>query len=229
MSKRVAVILQPSYLPWLGYFAQLHRSDVFVIYDDVQYDKHGWRNRNRIKCPQGPQWLTVPVLTSGQNKPSNAAVAIDNKLPWRKKHLAALRQNYSAAPYFKDHVGLFEGLYARAWDRLIDLNVTLFRVLGDAVGVRRETCFASELGVEGSAVERLIGICRKVGATHFYEGAAGRDYIDDREFAAAGITIEYQDYAHPVYLQQHGPFVPYLSVVDLLFNCGPRSLEVLVT
>ena len=110
MTKRVAVVLQPSYLPWLGYFAQLHRCDVFVIYDDVQFDKHGWRNRNRIKTAQGAQWLTVPVLTTGQNRPTNRDIGIDNKQPWRKKHLAALQQNYARAPYFAQSMPAFEAL-----------------------------------------------------------------------------------------------------------------------
>src|SRR6516164_5097694 len=164
MTKRVAVVLQPSYLPWLGYFAQLHRSDVFVIYDDVQFDKHGWRNRNRIKTPQGAQWLTVPVLTTGQNRPTNRDIAIDNKQPWRKKHLAALAQNYARAPYFADIMPAFERLYAREWHRLFDLNVAGFDVMNRLLGIRREIRFASELGAAGEAAERLVAICQKLGA-----------------------------------------------------------------
>src|SRR5438105_3134011 len=119
MSKRVAVILQPSYLPWLGYFAQMNRSDVFVVYDDVQYDKHSWRNRNRIKTPQGPLWLTVPVLTRGQNKPTNRDIAIDNSTDWPRKHLQTIRQNYTRAKFFDDYIGLVEQIYSRAWSFLI--------------------------------------------------------------------------------------------------------------
>ncbi len=225
---RVAVVLQPSYLPWLGYFAQFYRCDVFVVYDNVQFDKHGWRNRNRIKTAQGPQWLTVPVLTHGQNQPTNRQVLIDNKQPWRKKHLASLRQNYARAPYFKDYIAIFDELYSRDWDSLFELNMASFAALIGALGLAREFRYASEFGVDGDPIERLIGLCQAVGATHFFEGAAGADYIDDTRFAAAGVTIEYQNYQHPVYAQLHGDFVPYLSVIDLLFNCGPRSLEILV-
>jgi hypothetical protein len=228
MAKSVAVILQPSYLPWLGYFAQMHRSDVFVLYDDVQYDKHSWRNRNRVKTPQGAQWLTVPVLTKGQNWPTNREVLIDNKQDWAKKHLQSLRQNYARAAYFKPTINWFEEIYSRPWERLFDLNLACFNVLCEALGVRREIRLSSKLGVDGSNVHRLIGICQRVGANAFYEGAAGRDYIDDSVFAAVGIEISYQDYRHPVYPQLHGEFTPFLSVVDLLFNCGPRSLEILV-
>lgn len=224
---RTAVILQPSYLPWLGYFAQMSRCDVFVVYDDVQYDKHSWRNRNRIKTAQGAQWLTVPVTVHGKNKPLIREVEIDNAQNWRKKHLESLRQNYSKAPHFSDYFGLFESLLSRDWTRLLDLNHALLTSICGALGLEREIRFSSELGVPGESVERLIGICHVLGATRFYEGAAGRDYIDDALFTAAGVTIEYQDYRHPEYRQLHGEFVPFLSIVDLLFNHGPASLEIL--
>jgi hypothetical protein len=227
MSRRVAVILQPSYLPWLGYFSQMQRSDVFVLYDDVQYDKHSWRNRNRIKTLQGIQWLTVPVLTKGQNWPTNRVVRIDNAIDWRKKHRLSIRQNYGKAPYFSDYFGIFDDLYYRPWDSLLELNMTFLNAVCDMLGLKRETVFSSDLGVKGDTVERLIAICNQLGANVFYEGAAGRDYIDDELFARAGIKLEYQDYRHPVYHQLYGDFVPYMSVVDLLFNCGPKSLEIL--
>lgn len=223
MNDRVAVILQPSYLPWLGYFDQLLRCDVFVVYDNVQFDKHGWRNRNRIKTAQGPQWLTVPVRTYKQDWPTNREIAIDNTQHWRKKHLASLRQNYAKAPFFADYIGLFDDLFAREWTTLFDLNMASFRMLTEALGIVREICFASEMDVEGDPVDRLIAICRQVGANRFFEGAAGKNYIADERFLKAGVTIEYQDYQHPVYGQLHGAFVPFLSVVDLLFNCGPES------
>ena len=227
MASRTAVVLQPSYLPWLGYFAQVQRSDVFVIYDDVQFDKHGWRNRNRVKTAQGAQWLTVPVCTTGQNRPTNREIGIENKQPWRKKHLATLKQSYAKAPYFTQIMPTFEALLEQDWHHLIDLNVACFDAINHLLGLKREICFSSELGVEGQNVDRLIAICRKLGADRFYEGAAGRDYIDDSQFTSAGIAIEYQDYRHPVYAQLHGEFMPFLSVVDLLFNCGPKSLEIL--
>jgi hypothetical protein len=228
MADRTAVILQPSYLPWLGYFAQMRRCDVFIYYDDVQYDKHSWRNRNRVKTAQGPQWLTVPVLTHGRDKPLIRDVEVDNRSNWRKKHLETLRQSYARAPYFKQYLPVFEEAYSRSYSRLLDLNLALMGVLCEVLGLRRETRLASELGCEKSSpVGRLIGLCHAVGATTFYEGASGKEYIDDSEFARSGLRIEYQDYQHPTYEQQHGEFAPYLSIVDLLFNCGPRSLEIL--
>lgn len=227
VAPRVAVILQPSYLPWLGYFAQLHRSDVFVVYDDVQFDKESWRNRNRIKTAGGPQWLTVPVLTSGQQRPSNRDVRIDNSTPWRRKHLRAIEQSYARAPYLADYLPLFASLYDRRWTHLLDLNLAAFDVLSCAFGICRSIRLSSELRVDGDRIERLVGICRAVGADTFYEGAAGRNYLTASPFNGAGIALEYQDYRHPVYSQLHPPFMPYLSAVDLLFNCGPKSLEIL--
>ena len=224
---RTAVILQPSYLPWLGYFAQLERSDVFVMYDDVQFDKESWRNRNRIKTAHGPQWLTVPVLTKGKNFPTNREIAINNAIDWRRKHLASIQQNYAKAPFFADYFPLFQKLYAREWNFLLDLNLASFDMFTDALGLRREVRLASELGVGGSSVQRLIDICHALGANRFYEGAAGKNYIDDTTFTRASIELEYQDYQHPLYPQLHGQFVPHLSIIDLLFNCGCQSLDVL--
>lgn len=224
---RVAVILQPSYLPWLGYFAQLNRSDVFVVYDEVQFDKESWRNRNRIKTASGPQWLTVPVLTSGHHRPSNRDIRIDNATPWRRTHLRSLEQHYARAPHLADYLPVLSSILSRSWSHLIDLNLATFDALSQALGIRREIRLSSDLRVTGDRIERLVGICQAVGATTFYEGAAGRDYLDARPFAAAGVALEYQDYRHPEYPQQHPPFLPYLSAVDLLFNCGPKSLEIL--
>jgi hypothetical protein len=225
---RVAVILQPSYLPWLGYFAQFHRSDVFVVYDDVQFDKESWRNRNRIKTASGPQWLTVPVLTSGQQWPSNRDIRIDNSGPWRRKHLHSLRQNYAKAPYYEDYMPLLTELYDRRWEFLIDLNMASLHLMLTLLGMRGEIRLASELGVAGRRLERLIGICHAVGADAYYNGSAGRDYIDDGAFTSANITLEFQNYSHPTYPQLFPPFVPYLSTVDLIFNCGPASRGIVV-
>jgi hypothetical protein len=225
---KTVVILQPSYLPWLGYFAQLYECDVFVVYDDVQYDKHSWRNRNRIKTARGIIWLTIPVLTHGKNRPSNREIEIDNRLPWAKKHFETIRQSYARAPYFRDYFGLFQELYARQWTRLLDVNLAFFQALAEAVGIRRPILMASGLGVPGESTERLVRICQSLGATRFYEGASGRDYIDASLFDRAGVQLDYQDYVHPRYPQLHGSFTPYLSIVDLLFNCGPASLEVLL-
>ncbi|HEV8227351.1 MAG TPA: WbqC family protein [Methylomirabilota bacterium] len=226
-TKRI-VVLQPSYLPWLGYFDQLYKSDVFVLYDDVQYDKHGWRNRNRIKTDKGPLWLTVPVLTHGQGLPTNRDARIDTRQPWARKHLQALRVNYAKAPAFEEVFGALEPVLGRPWTYLIDLNRAVLETLCRLLGLTRLILLSSELDVPGQKSERLIGLCRALGAGRYLTGDAASDYLDETQFAAHAIRVEYHHYRHPVYAQLHGEFVPYLSVVDLLMNHGRESLGVLV-
>jgi hypothetical protein len=222
-------ILQPGYLPWLGFFEQMYKSDVFVIYDDVQYDKEGWRNRNRIKSSNGIQWLTVPVMFKLSEAPLITEVKIDNKGNWRKKHLASIRQNYAKAPFFKDYIGLFEEAYAREWDYLIDLDLFFIRELARCLGMGDKVIHRSSiLNPQGGKIERLINLCKHFGADTFYEGKSGQNYIDDTDFLTHGINVKYQDFQHPVYRQLYGEFVPYLSVIDLLFNHGSEGLSILI-
>ncbi len=223
-------ILQPGYLPWLGFFEQMHRSDIFVIYDDVQYDKGSWRNRNRIKTAGGLQWLTVPVHIRFEEHPLINEVRIDNNAGWKKKHLSSIRQNYSKAPFYRQYAGIFEEAYSREWEYLVDIDMHFILELADCLGIgekKKKIVRSSSLGISGDRIERLIGICRYFGASIFYEGAAGRSYIDPESFARHGIKVEFQNYRHPVYSQMHGAFVPYLSAIDLLFNEGARALAVL--
>jgi hypothetical protein len=222
-------ILQPGYLPWLGFFEQLELVDVFVVYDDVQFDKGGWRNRNRVKTAHGVHWLTVPVLVSLADPPRIAEVPIDNRTDWRRKHLETLRQSYVRAPFFERYRPLIEEAYAREWRLLVDLDLHFIALLATALGIdTAKIVRSSALGVGGGREERLLALCARFGADRFYEGAAGRGYIDVGRFAAAGVRVEFQDYAHPVYPQLHGAFAPGLSAVDLLFNCGEESRRILL-
>ena len=220
-------ILQPSYLPWLGYFEQIHRSHVFVLYDDVQFEKGSWRNRNRIKKPDGALWLTVPVLLKGRGFPLIRDVKINRSVQWQKKHIRGITQSYLKAPFFERYADDLFKIMGRPWKFLIDLNLELTYWSAEQLGISTPLILASELGVPGSRVQRLIDIIHSLGGNHFYEGAAGRDYIDVPSFEKAGISVTFQDYEHPRYPQLHGDFVPYLSIVDLLFNCGLDSLNTL--
>lgn len=221
-------ILQPGYLPWLGFFEQLSKSDVFVIYDDVQYDKNGWRNRNKIKNVHGPQWLTVPVSVKFSGHPMVADVKINNRIDWRKDHLLSIKHAYSKAPYYEEYLPIFEETYLSSWEWLVDLDMHFILKLSEALGLKdKKVARSSAIGVAGDKIERLVRICKMFGADTFYEGAAGKDYIDVKHFADNGINVEFQDYKHPVYKQLHGEFIPYLSVIDLLFNYGKKSLAVI--
>ncbi|MCX8083989.1 MAG: WbqC family protein [Calditerrivibrio sp.] len=226
---KIIGILQPGYLPWLGFFEQIYRSDVFVIYDDVQYDKEGWRNRNRIKTANGIQWLTVPVHVKLSQNPLIKDIKIDNKENWRRKHLNSIKMSYSKSPFLKDYLSFFEDTYNRQWNYLIDIDMYLILNLITFLGIKnKQIVLSSSLGMRTKdRIQRLIEICKIFNADIFYEGASGRNYIDEEDFIRHGIKVQFQDYKHPVYRQLYGDFVPYLSVIDLLFNHGGESLDIL--
>ena len=224
---RTLVVLQPGYLPWLGFFDQLRRADVFIYYDDVQYDKHGWRNRNRIKTQTGPQWLTVPVLHHGRALPRILDVEIDRRQQWARKHVASLRQAYARAAYAAQYLPELEEMLGRPWERLVDLDIALVEMMSRWLGLSRRIERSSELNVPGQQSERLLRLCQHVGAARYLSGSAARVYLDAGLFERNGISVEWQDFAHPIYRQLHGDFVPYLSTIDLLLNCGDESLAVL--
>jgi hypothetical protein len=221
------VVLQPGYLPWLGFFDQMRRSDIFVYYDDVQYDKHGWRNRNRVKSPAGPQWLTVPVRHHGLGQPRIMDVEIDTRAPWARKHVATLRQLYARAPYRDRYLPELEELLMRPWTRIVDLDVAVAAAMARWLRLEPDVHFASALGVAGEQSGRLLALCRHFGADCYLSGSMAREYLDVPLFEQHGIRVEWQDYRHPVYAQQHGAFVPQLSAIDLLLNCGDGSRAIL--
>jgi hypothetical protein len=214
------VVLQPGYLPWLGFFDQLHRADVFVYYDDVQFDKHGWRNRNRIKTQTGPSWLTVPVRHGGKGFQTILNVEIDVRTPWARKHVSSIRQAYARAPFVTRYLPALEELLERKWERLVDLDIALAALMAQWFGLQRRIERSSTLGIEGSRSERLVNICRRFGATKYLSGDAAQNYLDTALFVQHGVRVEWQQYVHPAYPQLHGEFVPYLSALDLLLNCG---------
>ena len=221
------VVLQPGYLPWLGFFDQLRRADVFVYYDDVQYDTHGWRNRNRIKTANGPIWLTVPVRHSGLGQPRILDVEIDGRTPWARKHIASIRQSYAAAPFVGRFMPALEELLHRKWERLVDLDIALTDLMAGWMGLQSRIERASQLGIGGGQSERLLSICRHFHASTYLSGAAARDYLDVPLFSAEGIEVRWQQFAHPTYRQLHGAFVPYLSALDAILNEGDDAAALL--
>lgn len=220
-------IHQPQYLPWLGYFAKMDQVDCFVLLDNVQFKKNEWQNRNRIKTAAGWQWLTVPVLHRFPQPLSE--VRIDHDAPWSRKHLQALLSNYAAAPFFDVYRPFFQEMYARKWCLLADLNRAYLTYLVEALGIRTRVVRASTLAVpEGiMSTARLVAICQALGADTYLSGAGGRDYLEVERFEAVGIRVCFQTFQCPRYLQCFGAFVPNLSIVDLLCNCGDRSLRIL--
>ena len=221
------VILQPGYLPWLGFFDQLIRSDVFVYYDDVQFDKHGWRNRNRIKSPNGPHWLTVPILHKGKFGQTNLEVEIDNRQPWARKQIATIKQFYAKSPYTRIFLPEMEELLCSGWSNLVQLDMAAVELMCEWMKVKKRMVRSSELDIPGAKSERLLKICRHFGARNYLSGDSATNYLDIDLFAANGISVEWQKFTHPVYSQLYGEFVPYLSMLDMLLNVGEKGLELL--
>jgi WbqC-like protein family len=214
------VILQPSYIPWRGYFGQIRRADLFIFYDDVQYDKHGWRNRNQIKTAQGKQWLTIPVHSKGVTEGIPIKdVRIDWSKPWGKAHLKALTFAYNKTPHFKDYLPLLESFFNRHDEYLADFTIETTILLSRELGIASTRFLrSSELpGIHGVKTDRLIQILKQVGAKHYISGPSARDYVEKEKFDEAGITLEYMEYNYPEYPQLYPPFDPYVTILDLLF------------
>ncbi len=222
---RVA-IHQPHYLPWLGYLAKWAAADCFVFLDTVQYEKNGWQNRNRIKTQEGARWLTVPVRA--RLGAPILGLPVDASQPWRARHLRTIEQAYAQAPHLARHRAELARLYAGEWERLDELAIASATWLASAAGISVPARRASELGVEAQdPTDRLVAICRAVGADTYLAGRDGARYMDSERFRAAGIRVLYQAYTHPVYTQLHGEFVPSLSALDLLLMHGDESLAIL--
>ena len=219
---RIAV-LQPSYLPWLGYLDQIARSDAFIFYDDVQFDKNGWRNRNRIRnrSSEGCGWLTVPVRLSS-HFPKIIEVEIDTRVPWQRKHLATLASEYARAPFHERLID-FTDFFKRPYHSLADAAIDSVRALMKGFKIATPLYRSSQLGLEGDRNTRLLNLCKHFGATHYLSGVAARTYLDVPLFKNNGITVEWQSYEHPTYPQRYEPFISHLSAIDALLNVGPAA------
>jgi hypothetical protein len=207
---------------------KLASCDVYVLLDDAQYTKNGWQNRNKIKGPQGPVLLTVPVRDPAF-KPINE-VEINNQTPWAASHWKSLLFNCGKAPYFRQYAEPFEGILAKRWDLLSSLNGHLIATLCRAFGIETPLLLSSSLGIPGHGTERLVQICQRLGASTYLTGAfAAGNHLDEQMFADAGINVVIQAWECPAYRQQFPAtgFVPDLSAVDLLLNEGPSSLQIL--
>lgn len=224
------VILQPSYIPWRGYFDQIKRSDLFIFYDDVQYDKRGWRNRNQIKTANGKQWLTIPVHSHGAQTQhiliKDVLVSYDSNSLWNSDHLKAIYHAYARAPYFKEIISILEPFYQKKpvllADFIIDITITIANYMGIT-----STKFmrSSKLNAQGAKTDRLIDILQKVGATHYLSGPSAKNYMEIEKFASLGIKLEYIEYNYPNYTQLYPPFDQNVSIVDLLMMTGKKSID----
>lgn len=213
-------------MPWLGYLDKILKSDIFVFLDDVQFKKNEWQNRNRIKTAQGPQWLTVPVSFHFPEKITE--VKINNETNWKKNHNNAFITNYTKAKYSNDIVMLFSDVYGKDWEYLSELNIQVTLKLMGYLGIKTKTLRSSEMETTGTSTERLVSICRQLEADIYLSGAGGKDYLEENKFSEANIKVIFQEFKHPVYPQCFGEFISNLSAIDLLFNCGPDSRDILI-
>lgn len=227
MATRIAGI-QPGYLPWLGYFDQMLHVDAFLVADELPYTSSGWTHRNRVKGPDGAQWLTLPVRA--RHGQAIREVALDPAVPWRRKHVAALRHLYAGAPAGAELLDALERAWPAQVERLPEASLPTIRFLAERLGIATPILISSELGLEARYAERfpekpgpthrIIAYLEALGATELVEGEAGRSYFDVPLFERAGMRVHFHHYAHPTYRQLHGPFVSHLSAIDLLLCEG---------
>jgi hypothetical protein len=220
------VILQPSYIPWRGYFHQIYKADVFIFYDDVQYDKNGWRNRNRIKTRNGPIWLTIPVFHRGNVSEQIPIldIQIDWTKDWERKHWSSIQQAYSKAPYFHVYDQALYEFFQRRDDHLADFTVDLTVFIARLLGITQTRFIrSSELDASGSRTDRLVDLLSKVGAKHYISGPSAQSYLEVDKLSRAGISLEWMVYNYPEYPQLYPPYEAQVSILDLLFMTGPQA------
>jgi hypothetical protein len=215
---------QPNYLPWLGFFDKMRRSDVFIIEDNVQFERQGFTNRNRIMTSEGVRWISVPIEHA--NKPlliKEVKIANKSEPDWGKRHWLTLKHNYCKAPYWSEFSDFFESTYQREWLLLIDLNMHLIKGMMGFLKIDKPLVLSSSLGARGKKTELIIAQCKKLGADVQLAGNGCKDYIDNKRFEQEGIKLIFQEFSQPIYTQTCDGFVSHLSVVDYLFCTGGKS------
>jgi hypothetical protein len=227
----ILAVHQPQYIPWLGYFDKIRKSDAFVFLDKVQYKGREFQNRNKIRTKDGWIWLSVPVVAKGLGRQEIYDVKVDNSFGWQKEHLASLRAWYGRSEFFEKHFPFFEELYGKEWESLSDLSVSIIMYMLKELSISTPLYFESKLDIKSKKTDRIIEICGKLKADTYLSGIGGKEYLEEGRFAEAGLKLAYQEFKHPVYRQQFmkdkDDFIPYMSTLDLLFNEGPRSKELL--
>ena len=226
----IVTIHQPNHLPYLGFFDKMASADVFVLYDNTQYASYdvAFQNRNKIRTSdkQGWIWLTVPVTAKLGTLIKDVKIADQH---WRKKHWKSIEMNYGKAPYFSKYKEIFQAIYDKEWDNLADFNIALITALRDAFGIKTKLVRGSDIipHLEAKATDALVQICTTLKATVYISGRDGETYLELGKFKDKNIAVEFLNYVHPEYPQAYPGFQPYMCALDLLFNAGPKSLEIL--
>ena len=221
--KRVAIV-QSNYIPWKGYFDLINSADEFVILDDVQYTRRDWRNRNRIKTPQGVIWLTIPVNVKGRYEQRIDETTVSDPA-WAEAHWESLRHSYARAPHFEQFCDAVEAAYREiSSDRLSDINRNMLEMVCALLGIHTPMKRSTEYGAAGRKSDRLLNICLAAGATEYLSGPAAKAYLDEAAFREAGVTVSWFDYSgYPEYEQPYPPFEHSVSILDMVFSTGSEA------
>ena len=220
---------QPVYLPWLGLFHKISLAETFVYFDQVQYLPKDWMNRNKIRTKSGSIWLTVPVLRKGYRDLKTSEIEINNSINWQKKHFRSISLNYKKSPYFENYIPFFEDVYSRKWKFLGELNEYMLKWFLDELGIKVNFLNANDFKFQGEKSSLILDMCKELNASTYIFGMLGKDYADVQEFEKNNIGLIFQNYNHPKYSQLYREFISYMSVIDLLFNHGPKSLEIILS
>jgi hypothetical protein len=223
MSKTIAVV-QSNYIPWRGYFDLMNSVDEFILFDDVQYTRRDWRNRNTIKAATGAIWLTIPVEVKGKySQQIKDTIVIDGK--WAREHWRSIVYNYSKAPYFSEYKELFEELYLGIEERFLSqINFRFITAICRILGINTTLSWSMDYQLIGDQTERLTNLCKQANATSYLSGPRAKAYLDEEMFSRQGIELSYMDYSsYGEYRQLYPPFKLHVSIIDLIFNEGPDA------
>ncbi len=225
MNNKKVAIVQSNYIPWKGYFDIINLVDEFILYDDVQYTKNDWRNRNQLKTPNGKLWITIPVHQKKLDQKINETLVVNDI--WRKKHWKTIIQNYSMAKYFDDYSELFEKLYLGSNEKLLSrINHRFLIAICGILGIKTKISSSMDYNLIEAKTERLVDLCKQAGAVEYISGPAAKGYINENMFKKEGIRLSYMDYSdYPEYNQLYPPFDHAVSIIDLIFNEGPDAPE----
>lgn len=218
----IVSIHQPNYLPYLGFFDKMRKSDIFVIYDDAQFNKDDFQHRNKIRIPEGWKWLTIPV--EKKHKPINE-IKIKNEVTWKglkwsEYHFKNIRENYKDTPYYTSYEKDIKKVYDSVYKKLVNLNIDLINFLSQAFDINTEIVFSSDFGFKSKGTQRLVDLVDALGGDVYLSGSKGSDYLNLNLFKEKRIKVEFQEFKHPIYQQQFGGFVKNMAAVDALFNVG---------
>ena len=225
MCKKVAIV-QSNYIPWKGYFDLINSVDELILYDDMQYTRRDWRNRNKIKTTSGTKWLTIPVQVKGKYFQKIRETLIGDP-QWNQQHWKAILHNYSRANYFRDYKDFFEDLYLNFQEKYLShVNYRFLTSICQILGIKTKLSWSMDYNIVEGKTERLVDLCKQAGATEYLSGPAAKDYIDEELFKKEGIKLSYIDYSgYPEYRQLFPQFEHCVSIIDLIFNEGPNAIR----